>query len=223
MTDVERFLAAKTQLYERQHARISPELCRVCRERGDAFCVGCSGLVPLPLETITEEGENMQVKRYNGHCDTCSRPNRPLTSAVSGECHSCYKKRKYRKEKALEVVGMDRSDETWQEEARRELAGKESEKQIRWLDDGPPLLRSRHKKPTVIDDSDFFNKDIPVYAAAPPSPLPRAEIMRTILNHGPAVRIDVELMDAWRDRGFTADHIMGLMELVLNDELTVIA
>ena len=205
MTDVERFLAAKTQLCERQHARISPELCRVCRERGDAFCIGCSGLIPLPLETITEEGESMQVKRYRGHCDTCNRPNRPLTSAVSGECHVCYKKRKDRKEQALEVVGMDRSDETWQEEARRELDAKEL----------PVYVRVAEPKAE------------PVCAAASPcvplSPLPRAEIMRTVLRHSPAVRIDVELMDAWRDRGFTADHIMGLMELVLNDELAVIA
>ncbi len=196
MTDVDQFLAAKTQLCVRQHARITPELCRVCRERGDAFCIGCSGLVPLQLETIT--GEEKRMGCFRGFCATCKKDDRPLLSANSHECHSCYKKRKNSHKQALEAVGM-----------AHEI-----------IPEGDPLvvddMEPLHHRP-VIDDSDFFKRET-VYVT---SPLPRAEIMRTVLRHSPAVRIDVELMDAWRDRGFTADHIMGLMELVLNDEIGV--
>lgn len=85
MTDVNQFLAQRTQLCERQSARITPDMCRVCRDRGDAFCVGCRGLVPVyPLSSVLEE--EMSTKKVK----PCVMCHREMEIAGRGMCGKCY-------------------------------------------------------------------------------------------------------------------------------------
>ena len=162
--------------------------------------------------------------QYTGDCKICKKKNVSVTSNVSGECHSCYKKRKYREKAGVEaaehkapvaeVVVVPDPEFTEQEEdclrlvdeaiAGGEWQAEEQCLKLDWLHDDAVM-------------ADVYE----TYADLPP--LPNADIVRTILRHSPTVvAIPAELADAWRDRGFQSHHVLGLMELCLSGELAVI-
>ena len=86
MTNINEFLLHRTQLCERQHARITPAQCQTCRDRGDAFCIGCAGLVPTyPLSAVQEEVEVSKKK-----VEPCAMCHRTMEIAGRGMCGKCY-------------------------------------------------------------------------------------------------------------------------------------
>ena len=176
--------------------------------------------------------------QYTGDCKICKKKNVSVTSNVSGECYSCYKKRKYREKVVVEaaehnapvaevIVVPDPEFTEREEECIRlvdeAIAGGEweAEEQCKVHDDlCPDCGVGQLTAGDCVYCFGSAKEDVPRRL----EPLPSAEIMRSILLTlgGRIVNVPDDLALAWSDRGLRSHHVLGLMELHLSGQLAVI-